>query len=122
MNTGEGVGVLLRPKTLGEGQREGLSPRHGIRERLRGWGWRCAFYSAGLWVQPCRAPQLETGPCILIGSRGSGGGGCAEREAEFLLAAAAAQVNRLLAGGVTAGEEAFDDAVGEGEPSAGAAG
>ena len=36
MNTGERVGVLLRTKTLVEGQREGVSPRHGIRERLRG--------------------------------------------------------------------------------------
>ena len=53
---------------------------------------------------------------------GAVGGGCVEREAEFLLAAAAARVNRRLAGGVTAGEEAFDDAGGEGEPSAGAAG
>ena len=49
-------------------------------------------------------------------------GGCAERKPEFLLAAAAALVNRRLAGGVTAGEEAFDDAGGEGEPSAGAVG
>ena len=72
MNTGEGVGVLLRTKTLVKGQREGVSPRHGIRERLRGRGWRRAFYSAGLWVQPCRAPRLETCPCIIIGSRGSG--------------------------------------------------
>ena len=121
MNTGEGVGILLRPKTLVEGQREGVSPRHGIREKLRGWGWRGTFYSAGLWVQPCRVPQLETCPCILIGSRGSGRC-CEEREAKFLLAAATARVNCRLAGGVTAGEEAFDNAGGEGEPSAGAAG
>ena len=53
---------------------------------------------------------------------GAGGGSCAEQEAKFLLAVAAARVNRQLVGGVTAGEEAFDDAGGEGEPSAGAAG
>ena len=47
MDTGEGVGVFLRPKTLVEGQREGVGLRHGFRERLRGWRWRCAFYSAG---------------------------------------------------------------------------
>ena len=52
----------------------------------------------------------------------AGGGGFEEREAKFLLAAAAPRVNRWLAGGVTAGEEAFDNAGGEGEPSAGAAG
>ena len=52
----------------------------------------------------------------------AGGGGFEEREAEFLLAAAAPRVNRWLAGGVTAGEEAFDDAGGEWEPPAGAAG
>ena len=68
--------------------------------------------------QPFRATQLVTCHCIFIGSRGAVGGGCAELEAEFLLAAAAARVNRRLAGGVTAG----DDAGGEGEPSAGAAG
>ena len=50
---------------------------------------------------------------------GAVGGGCEEREAEFLLAADAARVNRRLAGGITAGEEAFDDAGGEGESSAG---
>ena len=38
------------------------------------------------------------------------------------MAAAAPRVNRWLAGGVTAGEEAFDYVGGEGEPSAGAAG
>ena len=32
MNTGEGVGVLLRTKTLVKYQRERVSPRHGIRE------------------------------------------------------------------------------------------
>ena len=53
---------------------------------------------------------------------GAVGGGCAEREAEFLLAAAAARVKRRLTGGVTAGEEALDDAGRGGEPSAGAAG
>ena len=46
MYTGEGAGVFLRPKTLVEGLREGVGPRHGFRERLRGWRWRCAFYSA----------------------------------------------------------------------------
>ena len=60
MNTGEGVGVLLRTKTLVKCQRERVSPRHVIRKRLRSRGGKRAFYSVGLWVQPCRAPQMET--------------------------------------------------------------
>ena len=62
MDTGEGAGVLLGPKTLVEGQREGVCPRHGSRERLRGGRRRCAFYSAIPGGQPCRAPQLVTCP------------------------------------------------------------
>ena len=122
MHTGEGVGVLLRPKTLVEGQREGVGPRHGIRERLRGWRWRCIFYSAGLGVSLAERRSWRPALVFSLALAGAVGGGCAEREAEFLLAAAAARVNRWLAGGFTAGEEAFDDAGGEGEPSAGAAG
>ena len=52
----------------------------------------------------------------------AGGGGFEEREAEFLLAAAAPRVNRWLVEGVTAGDVDFDDAGGEGEPPVGAAG
>ena len=62
MDAGEGVGVLLGSKTLVEGQRERVCPRHIFRERLRG-GWRrWAFYSASPGGQPCRAPQLVTWP------------------------------------------------------------
>ena len=38
--------------------------------------------------------RLETGSRIIIGLREAGGGGFEEREAEFLLAAAAPRVNR----------------------------
>ena len=76
--------------------------------------------ACGFSLAECRSWRLVLAFSLALAE--AGGGGYAEREAKFLLVAAAARVNRQLAGGVTAGEEAFDDAGGEGEPLAGAAG